>query len=540
MMDVDIAADKAAPQQQQQHVWSSAATAYEALALVLAALEDPSSSSSLTRSSLAALHATLHSAADAYLSHLVPPTSSRHQRLIHERSRFHVSRTQMTNTLAQGFQLPLRGSKDIGPSAVTSSTTAAATAPASGTVSKSSDQITILRALSQQLYSALNQLHPSRPAQPPDPDPPASTTAAAAAAAADTISSAAPPSNLSLPIDPTPPAPSPRTSPALATLALTSLSNILTAPARSLYSFEVFAEHFDLDRASAGGTGGAAGAASPAGGGVTSPSVAVSPAVMPPETADGGRAVSVIMIGGTVLVVDIEVGIKDVQQLGGAARTAAQQQQQEQEGAAWLPAWAKEKGQLSWLPSVHVKITFATDTSSSSSSSLSAVKTEVANGQSEKESGPAHTSDPAALAKLLQRHIEVLAELLLLGFPLNLELDPRRQSSSTANDDDVVMSDAADVPPTPVESQPASTNSSTRHEKSSNLLHTALRSEANARTRTPQQLDPSLRKTHMGLYGEEYYLLAHHHLQAFILLLGRLAQLDKERAGAGSAVASAA
>ncbi|KAL9936958.1 hypothetical protein V8E36_004193 [Tilletia maclaganii] len=105
-----------------------------------------------------------------------------------------------------------------------------------------------------------------------------------------------------------------RTSPALATLALTTIANTLTSPARSLIVLEVSAEHFDLDGGtlgSAGGTGGTASASGGPGGGdtpgATSSSVAASSVVTAPETADGRRAVSVIMLGGgRMFVVDID------------------------------------------------------------------------------------------------------------------------------------------------------------------------------------------------------------------------------------------
>ncbi|KAE8233513.1 hypothetical protein CF326_g1448 [Tilletia indica] len=541
------------------HVWSSASTAYEALALFQAALlqqqqqhsAGPSDSSeskgegsssktlsespALTRASFAALLATLHTAAVGYHAHIIPHTSERHERLLHERSRLHLSRVQMTHTLARGLGLPLRGSRE--PVAQ-----AAPSAPSTAASMQSAARQPLPRALTEQLYSALVQLHPSRPAVPQ----PLSSTKPSIRLKKSPSPTAG---NDSTPVAITLPAlgPSPRTSPALATLALNTLSNIISNPARSLFALEVFAEHFELDRggsATGGAGGGVVGSA-----GVTSPSVAVSPAVLPPETADGGRAVSVIMLGGTVLVVDIELGVKEwvpPPSPAGNTEGGATDAFSRVEGvSASIPAWARQTGHLSWLPTVHVKITFANDTSANPETNAQAMNDEHSNTQANGTStSAAGTSITEGLASSLQRHLLVMAQILLLGFPLSLELEDDAGNGESAQvaptDGDVSMQDVsqsqqaqqmssetASVPAQVTDSQQYS--SFPQHESYANALRTALRPRP-----PPETLDPGLRLVHTDLYGEEYYLLAHHHLRAFVLVLGRLAQLDRERSGGAS------
>jgi len=474
----------------------------------------------LTRASYAALIAQLQTASGAYHSHLTPQTSERHERLIHERSRIHVSKVRILDTLSR--RLGLSSFDGNAAQAETGRSLTDTVRLGKARVDAKAAQ-PLPRELTGQLYAALTQLHPVRPAQalplpatapPHDPTHPASMG----------ITISAPSIN-----------PSPRTSPALATLALTTLANILTSPARSLFALEVFAEHFDLDRGTVGSAG--AGTASAGGGGgntagATSPSVAVSPAVLAPETADGGRAVSVIMLGGRMLVVDIELGVKEWTAAGAATTPDA-------------PTWVTESGQLSWEPTAHVKVTFANDPSSASA----AAKTTEPAGQLSTTSAPpgrqkTTAQDSAAssdrLARDLRRHIGVLAQLLVLGFPLRLDLnsaaaDADAPLASTAReaDGDVMMQDLGSAPPA-ANPTPSQLPGAVISEDSSDAAE-AMRSVLNLTSGTGRadNLDPALRRIHADLYGVEYFLLAQHHLREYVRVLGRLTQLDFERAAPG-------
>ncbi|KAK0529481.1 hypothetical protein OC834_003664 [Tilletia horrida] len=554
-------------QQQQQHVWTTASTAYEALALSRAALQAQTQTQTqthtgtpaLNRASLSALLATLHTAVPAYADHVhLPPRSPaqsadkekdreqrhRHERLIHERSRLHASRVQMVHTLAHGFGMPLQGSRQQ-----------EQPQPASeraGAGARTERQGVLPRELTEQLYAALVELHPVRPA-------PASAQAAAIVAAAAAPPAPLPPASspsAELKLDPATGAgaeldlsapalhqgPTPRNSASLATLALNTLSNIVTSPARSLFAFEVFAEHFDLDRGSTTSGGANNEAAGAAGAGaVTSPSVAVSPAVAPPETADGGRAVSVIMVGGKVLVVDIELGVKDWATAasasgpddGGAGSSSTRLAPHQN-----LPAWAQQKGTLAWIPTVHVKITFANDPAADAA----AQGTSGAVQGSRAAASVRSSSDSEMLAAQLQRHLAVLAQLLLLGFPLHPEIDgdenDEGQQSAKAEDGDVYMLDvtqdarasaSASAPAPEPSNVNSAQNAQNRHPSTASSTSAALCNALARRERPDREVDPALRLVHADLYGPEYYLLARYHLQAFVKVLARLAQLDHER-----------